>query len=135
MSWFFIFSLIISSITFLLLATKYSLDHKCCPQNCLFNSSYPIATFLMYFLLYTAPAYLRTNVAVQIPAGVCDYFPRRLPIFPLRCSDSSSGQGSLSGLQSVQLSPTYGILLSILKGILYHVCNEKFFYDFPLFPF
>ena len=45
-SWFLMYSLIISSVTFPLLATKYPPAHRCWPQNCLFNSLYSICNFL-----------------------------------------------------------------------------------------
>ncbi len=48
-SWFLIYSLIISSVTFPLLATKYPLAHRCWPQNCLFSSLYSICSFLDVF--------------------------------------------------------------------------------------
>ena len=44
-SWFLMYSLMISSVTFPLLATKYPLAHRCCPQNCRFSSLYSICSF------------------------------------------------------------------------------------------
>ncbi len=43
-SWPLIYCAITSSVTFPLLATKYPRAHKCCPQNCLFNSLYSICS-------------------------------------------------------------------------------------------
>ena len=116
-SWFWIYALIISSVTFPLLATKYPPAHRCCPQNYLFNSLYSICSFLDVF-----PFIYCTN----LPADRCGGTDTSKCIWSLPTCPASISTLLLWQIIRIN-SRVRNAICPVIAGLRYFVIHTKWY--------